>query len=88
MVSHLFFYQLVLVGLVWLCLMLHWAWPSDRLAGDQKPSQPLPPPRMRSSDSKPFPGLTCKPPCAACEESAKFRGESLSGMMRCATLSA
>src|SRR5712691_9680657 len=68
MVSHLFFYQLVLVGLVWLCLMLHWAWPSDRLAGDQKPSQPLPPPRMRSSDSKPFPGLTCKPPCAACEQ--------------------
>ena len=67
MVSHLFFYQLVLVGLVWLCLMLHWAWPSDRLAGDQKPSQPLPP-RKRSSDSKPFPGLTCKPPCAACEQ--------------------
>ena len=29
MVSHLFFYQLVLVALVWLCLMLQWAWPSD-----------------------------------------------------------
>src|SRR6266478_3861417 len=68
MVSHLFFYQLVLVGLVWLCLMLQWAWPSDRLAGDQKPSQPLPPPRKRSSDSKPFPGLTCKPPCTACAQ--------------------
>jgi IS1 family transposase len=67
MVSHLFFYQLVLVGLVWLCVMLQWAWPSDRLAGDQKPSQPLPP-RKRSSDSKPFPGLTCKPLCAACEQ--------------------
>src|SRR6266446_3083650 len=67
MVSHLFFYQLVLVGLVWLCVMLQWAWPSDRLAGDQKPPQPLPP-RKRSSDSKPFPGLTCKPPCAACEQ--------------------
>ena len=25
----LFFYQLVLVALVWLCVMLHWAWPSD-----------------------------------------------------------
>jgi hypothetical protein len=29
MISDLFFYQLVLVALVWLCVMLHWAWPSD-----------------------------------------------------------
>jgi hypothetical protein len=29
MVSHLFFYQLTLSALVWLCVMLHWAWPSD-----------------------------------------------------------
>jgi len=29
MVSHLFFYQLVLIALVWLCVMLQWAWPSD-----------------------------------------------------------
>src|SRR5882672_8558472 len=28
MVSHLFFYQLGLVALVWLCVMLHWVWPS------------------------------------------------------------
>jgi hypothetical protein len=27
MVSDLFFYQLVLIALLWLCLMLHWAWP-------------------------------------------------------------
>ena len=26
MVSHLLFYQLVLVALVWLCVMLQWAW--------------------------------------------------------------
>jgi hypothetical protein len=32
MVSHLFFYQLVLVALVWLCIMLHWVWPSDSVA--------------------------------------------------------
>src|SRR6266567_1626277 len=67
MISHLFFYQLVLVALVWLCVMLQWAWPSDRPAGDQRPSQPLPP-RKRSSDSKPFPGLTRKPPCTVCEQ--------------------
>jgi hypothetical protein len=29
MVSPLFFYQLTLIALVWLCVMLHWAWPSD-----------------------------------------------------------
>ena len=58
MVSDLFFYQLVLVGLLWLCVMLHYAWPSDRSAGDQRPSKPLPPPPKRSSDLKPFPGLT------------------------------
>jgi hypothetical protein len=28
MISALFFSQLVLVALVWLCLMLQWAWPS------------------------------------------------------------
>src|SRR5467141_663924 len=67
MVSHLFFYQLVLVGLVWLCVMLQWAWPSDRLAGDQKPPQPLPP-RKRHREPQPFPGLTRQPPCAACEQ--------------------
>ena len=32
MVSQLFFYQLVLVALVSLCLMLQWAWPSDPTA--------------------------------------------------------
>jgi len=32
MVSHLFFSQLVLVALVWLCVMLQWAWPSDPAA--------------------------------------------------------
>ena len=29
MVSELFFYQLVLIALLWLCCMLHWVWPSD-----------------------------------------------------------
>ena len=32
MVSHLFFYQLTLIALVWLCVMLHWVWPSDSAA--------------------------------------------------------
>ncbi len=32
MVSTLFFSQLVLVALVWLYVMLQWAWPSDPAA--------------------------------------------------------
>jgi hypothetical protein len=68
MVSHLFFYQLVLLGLLWLCVMLHYAWPNECTGGDQRPSKPLPPRCKRSSGPKPFPGLTRKPPCAACEQ--------------------
>src|SRR5262249_49442849 len=65
MVSHLFFYQLVLVALVWLCLMLQWAWPSDPAACpttlDPTPSRP-----KRNRAPQPFEGLINKPPCAAC----------------------
>src|SRR5213596_1018744 len=71
MVSYLFFYQLMVLGLLWLCVMLHDAWPSECPGGDQKPSKPLPPPCKRSSDPKPFPGLTRKPCCAACEQAAQ-----------------
>jgi hypothetical protein len=42
MVSHLFFYQLVLVALVWLCLMLQWAWPSDPAAVCPTALEPTP----------------------------------------------
>jgi IS1 family transposase len=66
MVSHLFFYQLVLIALVWLCVMLHWAWPSDPAAACPPPElPPLLPKRKR--EPKPFAGLTTKPHCDACE---------------------
>jgi IS1 family transposase len=68
MVSHLFFYQLMFLGLLWLCVMLHAAWPNECTGGDQRPSKPLPPPRKRSRALKPFPGLIRTPPCAACEQ--------------------
>src|SRR3989441_9010620 len=64
----LFFYQLVLVALVWLCVMLHWAWPSDPTAvcpTTPEPSGPLP---KHHREPPPFAGLTRKPPCAACEQ--------------------
>jgi hypothetical protein len=44
MVSPLLFYQLVLIALVWLCLMLHWAWPSDPAAAGTLTSTAKTPP--------------------------------------------
>src|SRR5712691_2988401 len=62
------FYRLLLVGLVWLCLMLHVVWPYDRATAGPTTPRPAKAPPKRSSDLKPFPGLTRKPPCAACEQ--------------------
>ena len=66
MVSNLFFYQLMLIALVWLCLMLHWLWPSEPAAERLTTAPPIPPSRKRSKVPKPFPGLTRQPHCDAC----------------------
>src|SRR3989454_5389488 len=66
MVSHLFFYQLVLVALVWLCVMLHWVWPSDPAAVGPTAPEPTPPRPKRHRAPTPFAGLTTKPHCDAC----------------------
>src|SRR6266478_8853512 len=48
--------------------MLHWAWPSDPTAVCPTiPEPPCPLPK-RHREPPPFPGLTRKPPCAACEQ--------------------
>jgi len=65
MVSHLLFYQLTLIALVWLCVILHWAWPSDALTCPPPP-EPTPPVPKRHREPNPFAGLTTKPPCDAC----------------------
>ena len=70
MVSDLFFYELLLLGLLWLCVMLPWVWPYDCAAPGPTTPTPATPPRTRSRDPKPFPGLTRKPHCAACEQAA------------------
>src|SRR5215813_7153136 len=67
MVSHLFFYQLVLVALVWLCLMLQWAWPSAHAAVCPPAPEPTPPRPKRRREPTPFVGFTHKPHCDACE---------------------
>jgi IS1 family transposase len=70
MVSALFFYQLMLVALVWLCLMLQWAWPSAPAPGCPTTPEPPPPPPKRQCEPKPFAGLTIKPHCDACASSS------------------
>jgi hypothetical protein len=40
MVSDLFFYQLVLIALLWRCLMLHMLWPHKRASDCPMPSKP------------------------------------------------
>jgi len=68
MVSHLVFYQLGLIALVWLFLMLYRLWPSEPAAARPMPPKPLMRQCKRSTKSKPFPGLTRQPYCAACEQ--------------------
>jgi hypothetical protein len=76
MVSHLFFYQLVLLGLLWLCCMLHYAWPSGHTADLQRLPQPLPPPRKPPRAPRPFPGLTHQPHCDACAHAPTSRPQA------------
>jgi IS1 family transposase len=73
MVSNLVFYQLVLIALVWVFLMLSWVWPSEPAAARLIPPTPVTPPRKRSTAPTPFPGLTRKPHCDACEHTIEDR---------------
>ena len=75
MVSHLFFYQLVLIALVWLCLMLQWTWPSDPATCPPTP-EPSPPVPKRQRERTPCAGLTTKPHCDACVYASDLRPEA------------
>src|SRR5215475_6469117 len=76
MVSHLFFYQLTLIALVWLCLMLQWAWLSDLAAGCPTTPEPPGPRPKRRREPTPFAGLTTKPHCDACEHGSASRPQT------------
>jgi hypothetical protein len=72
MVSELFFSQLALIALLWLCCMLHWVWPSDHPTVPAPRPPPTPPRRMRAASRHPVraspqdctatPGYTRVPP--------------------------
>src|SRR5262249_1024215 len=62
--------QLMLMALLWLCVVLHWVWPSASTAAGPTPPPPPPPRRQRRREPKPFVGLTTKPPCDACADTS------------------
>jgi len=65
MVSHLFYYQLALLAIIWLFVMLHLPGCTPSLPA---PPVPIKPKRKRSTEPKAFEGLTHKPPCVLCEQ--------------------
>ena len=68
MIPHLVYYQLVILALLWLCLMLPHLWLSPPGGALKAPTQPVRPKRKRSTEPKPFAGLTHEPHCALCEQ--------------------
>src|SRR5438094_1918780 len=67
MVSHLFYYHLALLALVWFFVMLHVALPTRGVPSPPAPAQPLKPRRKGVNEPKAFEGLTQKPHGALCE---------------------
>jgi hypothetical protein len=72
MIPHLVYYQLVVLGLLWLCVMLHTVWLSRGAGAHPRPAEakPIKPKPQRSNEPQPFAGLTHTPPCALCEHAA------------------
>ncbi len=72
MILHPVYYQLAVMGLLWLCVMLHAIWSSRGAMSPQPLTEPVPPQckRKRSSEPTPFEGLRQRPHCAACDHDA------------------
>jgi len=73
MLSDLLFYQLLVVGCLWVCILLHVVWPYDRATPCLTPHKLIPAHRQRSTDPKPFAGLLHPPLCDACERATAPR---------------
>jgi IS1 family transposase/transposase-like protein len=67
MVDDRFFHELLLLGLPWLCVILYWVGLRRQAVTDQARGNPAKRATRRSQDPKPFPGLTTKSRCGACE---------------------
>src|SRR5262245_42771955 len=68
MVDNLLFHDLLLVVLLWLGIRLSAGWSRHRSVTGPTARKPAPALQPRSRELKPFPGLTRKPYCAACEQ--------------------
>ena len=68
MVDNLLVHDLLLIVLLWLGGILYKRWARNRAATCPTPRKPATLLHKHSQDSKPFPGLTHKPPCALCEQ--------------------
>src|SRR5262245_36380120 len=68
MVSHLFYYQLALLALIWLFIMLQLSWPGRSATPPTPPAPPIKSKPKRSTEPKAFEGLTHKPHCALCAQ--------------------
>ena len=73
---HNLFHNLLLFGLLWLCMTVYWLWLYRRAATDPARRQPVKRSLRRSQEPKLFPGLTTKPSCVACEQ-AQEHADSL-----------
>ncbi len=68
MADNLLFHDLLLVIPLWLGSILHEGWARSRSATCPPARKTATPLHKHSRDPKPFPGLTHKPHCAACEQ--------------------
>ena len=70
MVLHVFYYQLIVLGLLWLFVMLSLTWPSPSEPQEPRPTTPSTTRRKRGKEPQPFGGLTHKPLCVLCDQEA------------------
>src|SRR5262245_43054728 len=75
MVPALFFSQVVLIALVWLCLTRHGMWPSDPAPGPPTPA-PTPPMLKPHRAHKSLTGLTTQPHGDACTPASDLHLEA------------
>jgi IS1 family transposase/transposase-like protein len=71
MVDHLLVHDLLLIVLLWLGGILYKRWARTRATTGPTTRRPATPLRQHSQDPTPFPGLTRKPPCPACEQTSE-----------------
>jgi hypothetical protein len=67
-IPDLFYYQFIVLGLLWVFVMLSVTGSSASLTQEPKRAKPIEPPRKRSKAPKAFAGLTHQPFCVRCAQ--------------------